>query len=137
MMLILITSSQVPTNETTRIHGYYNNDAELGGWTGIMGYSSDGAPWVGAVPDLPPGLWIPAGFTGHGMPNAPLSAQYVARLILDELMFSSSGQFDFDRDHSRLLGLLGAEKMKLFHKAISSRRRGWIGLSPIISNSNI
>lgn len=62
------------------------------GWTGIMGHSCDGAPWVGAVPDSP-GLWISAGFTGHGMPNAPLSAQYVARLILDALIISS-GHFD-------------------------------------------
>ena len=64
----------------------------VSGWTGIMGHSCDGAPWVGAVPDSP-GLWISAGFTGHGMPNAPLSAQYVARLILDALIFSS-GHFD-------------------------------------------
>lgn len=53
-----------------------------------MGYSCDGAPWVGAVPDSP-GLWISAAFTGHGMPNAPLSAQYVARLILDAFILSS------------------------------------------------
>lgn len=66
----------------------------VSGWTGIMGHSCDGAPWVGAVPDSP-GLWISAGFTGHGMPNAPLSAQYVARLIiLDELNFSSDHFFD-------------------------------------------
>lgn len=64
----------------------------VSGWTGIMGHSCDGAPWVGAVPDSP-GLWISAGFTGHGMPNAPLSAQYVARLILDALIFSS-GHFN-------------------------------------------
>lgn len=60
----------------------------VSGWTGIMGHSRDGSPWVGAVPDSP-GLWISAGFTGHGMPNAPLSAQYVARLILDALIYSS------------------------------------------------
>lgn len=64
----------------------------VGEWTGIMGHSRDGSPWVGAVPDSP-GLWISAGFTGHGMPNAPLSAQYVARLILDALMVSS-GHFN-------------------------------------------
>lgn len=34
-------------------------------WTGIMGYSRDGFPWVGAVPEMA-GLWISAGFTGHG-----------------------------------------------------------------------
>lgn len=67
-------------------------------WTGIMGFSRDGFPWVGAVPGMP-GLWISAGFTGSGksplsvdrqpslryrsgMPNAALSAQYVASLVL-------------------------------------------------------
>lgn len=64
----------------------------VSGWTGIMGHSCDGAPLVGGVPGSP-GLWISAGFTGHGMPNAPLSAQYVARLILDALV-SSSAHFD-------------------------------------------
>lgn len=34
-------------------------------WTGVMGYSRDGFPWVGAVPDMT-GLWVSAGFTGHG-----------------------------------------------------------------------
>lgn len=34
-------------------------------WTGIMGYSRDGFPWVGAVPEMT-GLWISAGFTSHG-----------------------------------------------------------------------
>lgn len=64
----------------------------VSGWTGIMGHSCDGAPWVGAVPDSP-GLWISAGFSGHGMPNAPLSAQYVARLILADALKFSSGHF--------------------------------------------
>ena len=32
-------------------------------WTGIMGYSRDEHPWVGAVPDLP-GVWLAAGYTG-------------------------------------------------------------------------
>lgn len=34
-------------------------------WTGVMGYSRDDFPWVGAVPDMT-GLWISAGFTSHG-----------------------------------------------------------------------
>lgn len=67
-------------------------------WTGIMGFSRDGFPWVGAVPEMT-GLWISAGFTGHGkrfvvlgdlqtylfwpgMPNAALSAQHVTCLII-------------------------------------------------------
>ena len=34
-------------------------------WTGIMGFSKDNQPWVGAVPDEP-GLWVSAAFTGSG-----------------------------------------------------------------------
>lgn len=66
-------------------------------WTGIMGYSSDGGPWVGRVPELLLGelsldadsseagagrLWIGAGFTGHGMPVAPRCGIPVAEMIL-------------------------------------------------------
>jgi glycine/D-amino acid oxidase-like deaminating enzyme len=37
-----------------------------GEWTGIMGYSPDGFPFVGEVPHSS-GLWISASFQGHGM----------------------------------------------------------------------
>ena len=45
-----------------------NKEKELvakGEWTGIMGFSLDGYPWVGAVPDAP-GLWLSAGYNGSG-----------------------------------------------------------------------
>lgn len=74
-------------------------------WTGIMGYSRDGHPWVGQVPakffldddgsnagsddkgeeegeELLDGLWMSAGFTGHGMPVAPRCGVAVAEMIL-------------------------------------------------------
>lgn len=61
-------------------------------WTGIMGYSSDNSPWVGRVPgtliDSPDtdvdagGLWISAGYTGHGMPVAARCGIAVAESIL-------------------------------------------------------
>ncbi|KAK5112793.1 hypothetical protein LTR85_011127 [Meristemomyces frigidus] len=35
-------------------------------WSGIMGASADGLPYVGAVPDTP-GLWMSSAFNGHGM----------------------------------------------------------------------
>jgi len=52
-----------------------------------MGFSRDSRPWVGAVSeDLGlgggEGLFICAGFTGHGMPNACLSARAAVHLIL-------------------------------------------------------
>lgn len=54
-------------------------------WTGIMGFSRDGAPWVGPVPKKlggGPGLWVCAGFTSHGMPNASLSARAAIREMM-------------------------------------------------------
>ncbi|KAH0547984.1 hypothetical protein GP486_008273 [Trichoglossum hirsutum] len=52
-------------------------------WTGIMGFSRDGCPWVGEVPGRK-GVYVSAGYTGHGMPNAALCARYVAQLVLEE-----------------------------------------------------
>ncbi|KAI1113694.1 FAD dependent oxidoreductase [Nemania sp. NC0429] len=65
-------------------------------WTGIMGYSRDGQPWVGRVPgsflstdsdsshdhDPVDGLWMCAAFTGHGMPVAPRCGIVVAQMML-------------------------------------------------------
>jgi glycine/D-amino acid oxidase-like deaminating enzyme len=41
-------------------------------WTGIMGITGDGLPFVGPVPGQI-GLWISAGFNGHGMVHCPIS----------------------------------------------------------------
>ncbi|KIW90600.1 uncharacterized protein Z519_08383 [Cladophialophora bantiana CBS 173.52] len=51
-------------------------------WTGIIGHSSDGHPWVGALPDRADlaGVFVVAGYTGHGMTNAPLCGRGVARM---------------------------------------------------------
>ncbi|TVY54829.1 putative oxidoreductase OrdL, partial [Lachnellula cervina] len=35
-------------------------------WTGVMGYSADGCPFVGGVPGMD-GVWVAAAFQGHGM----------------------------------------------------------------------
>ncbi|KAK4038273.1 FAD dependent oxidoreductase-domain-containing protein [Parachaetomium inaequale] len=57
-------------------------------WTGVMGYSRDHHAWVGAVPESlggggpQGGLWICAGYTGHGMPAAALSAREVVRQMV-------------------------------------------------------
>lgn len=54
-------------------------------WTGIMGFSSDNHPFVGQVPDSlggGNGLWVAAGFTGHGMPVAARAAMAAAQHIL-------------------------------------------------------
>jgi glycine/D-amino acid oxidase-like deaminating enzyme len=55
-------------------------------WTGIMGYSADNQPWVGRVPErlggADGGLWISAGYTGHGMPVAARTGIAVAQMVL-------------------------------------------------------
>ena len=53
-------------------------------WTGIMGFSRDEHPWVGPVTDKP-GLYIAAGFTGHGMPNTWLCGKAVALMVKKSL----------------------------------------------------
>ncbi|KAL5612194.1 hypothetical protein BROUX41_000266 [Berkeleyomyces rouxiae] len=54
-------------------------------WTGIMGFSADGHPWVGRVPEnaggSDAGLWMCAGYTGHGMAGAALAAKAVVELM--------------------------------------------------------
>jgi len=65
-------------------------------WTGIMGFSEDGFPWVGSLPEEyggGQGQFICAGYTGEGpallmlslmlgMPNALLCAETVAYMVL-------------------------------------------------------
>ncbi|KAL0466792.1 FAD dependent oxidoreductase [Neurospora intermedia] len=73
------TPTDTPTegNETTELEATHQ-------WTGIMGFSRDSSPWVGRVPESLGGgdnLYICAGYTGHGMPQAALAA----RMIVEEI----------------------------------------------------
>lgn len=69
-------------------------------WTGIMGYSRDSHAWVGAVPESlggaggDGGLYICAGYTGHGMPVAALAAREVVGMMV--------GGFEAAKARSRL-----------------------------------
>jgi hypothetical protein len=49
-------------------------------WTGVMGFSRDEVPWVGPVPGKE-GVFVAAGYTGHGMPNTWLSGKAVAEMV--------------------------------------------------------
>ncbi|PNP59157.1 hypothetical protein THARTR1_01405 [Trichoderma harzianum] len=54
-------------------------------WSGIMGFSRDGWPWVGPVPGSAgggDGLWLCAGYSGGGMPNAALCAKAVVDMMI-------------------------------------------------------
>lgn len=50
-------------------------------WTGTMGFSRDGLPWVGEVPGRQ-GQFLAAGFTGHGFSLAWRCAQCLAEEIV-------------------------------------------------------
>ncbi|OCT52589.1 putative fad dependent oxidoreductase protein [Cladophialophora carrionii] len=60
-------------------------------WTGIIGHSADGRPWVGPIPDRP-GIFLCGGYTGHGMTNAPLCGRYIARVALGDLRPQHAGE---------------------------------------------
>ncbi|KLJ13115.1 hypothetical protein EMPG_09430 [Blastomyces silverae] len=49
-------------------------------WSGVMGYSADLLPHAGPVPDKP-NQYILAGFSGHGMPMAFLTAKGIAKMV--------------------------------------------------------
>ena len=53
-------------------------------WTGVMGFSRDEVPWVGPVPGKE-GVFVAAGYTGHGMPNTWLSGKAVAEMVGESL----------------------------------------------------
>ncbi|CAI6332594.1 unnamed protein product [Periconia digitata] len=52
-------------------------------WTGIMGATADGLPFVGEIPGKK-GMWILAGFNGHGMVLCLKSADALARMLTDD-----------------------------------------------------
>ncbi|THH27691.1 hypothetical protein EUX98_g6497 [Antrodiella citrinella] len=63
-------------------------------WTGIMGYTQSGDPFVGPVVDSKQisaesnefdGQFVSAGYTGHGMPRAFACAQVVADMIMADI----------------------------------------------------
>lgn len=59
-------------------------------WTGIMGFSRDDKPFVGPVPGRE-GVFVSAGYTGHGMPNAWLCAKSCATMVMST-MHGASGE---------------------------------------------
>lgn len=70
--------------EKVGLGGYWGHDDAAGrekqAWTGIMGTSADGRPYVGAVPGKK-GVWVSASFNGHGMVMCYKAAEGLADLI--------------------------------------------------------
>jgi glycine/D-amino acid oxidase-like deaminating enzyme len=70
--------------------GWENSRAEVSRvWTGIMGYSCDSLPHVGHVPERN-GVFILAGFNGHGMPVVFLTAKGVAEMVVLEKSYQET-----------------------------------------------
>jgi gamma-glutamylputrescine oxidase len=63
-------------------------------WSGVMGYSPDGIPMLGAVPDTDERVWFAGGFTGYGLGFHRVVAQGAARCLLGE---GTPGIFDASR----------------------------------------
>jgi hypothetical protein len=58
-------------------------------WSGVMGYSYDSNPHVGAVPESE-GQFILAGLNGHGMPVVWLAAEGLARMVGEGVRFEET-----------------------------------------------
>lgn len=70
-------------------------------WSGIMGFSSDGLPLVGRVPNSISGRggdgeWIAAAFNGYGMANCLLSGEALALMALGEKVDWLPGAYQLD-----------------------------------------
>ena len=50
-------------------------------WSGTMGFSADGIPLVGALPDMP-NVYFAVGFTGHGLGYGLATAERLAAHML-------------------------------------------------------
>ncbi|KAJ3501809.1 hypothetical protein NMY22_g18799 [Coprinellus aureogranulatus] len=54
-------------------------------WSGIMGYTPTGDPFVGRLKGEGEGQYIAAGFSGHGMPRAWGCAEAIASMVIADL----------------------------------------------------
>ncbi|KAL9122934.1 MAG: hypothetical protein Q9187_000510 [Circinaria calcarea] len=59
-------------------------------WSGIMGYSADSLPHVGKVPNRD-GVFVIAGFHGHGMPVIFLAARGIAAMVGNGTEYERTG----------------------------------------------
>lgn len=70
--------------------GWENSGAAVESiWTGVMGYSYDSNPHIGAVPGRKE-QFILAGFNGHGMPVIWLAAKELALMAVQDREFEAT-----------------------------------------------
>lgn len=64
-------------------------DPLVAAWSGVMGFTADGAPYVGRIPESITGRhgngeWIVAGFNGYGMPYCWMAGEALASIVVGE-----------------------------------------------------
>ncbi|EXK29510.1 hypothetical protein FOMG_13985 [Fusarium oxysporum f. sp. melonis 26406] len=99
-----------------------NKDPLISAWSGIMGFTQDGAPYVGRLSPSTTGRsgageWIVAGFNGYGMPYCWLAGEILAKAVIGQ---SESRQLPeaFSVSDERLL----SERISMVAEAIASLR---------------
>jgi glycine/D-amino acid oxidase-like deaminating enzyme len=65
-------------------------------WAGPMAFTPDFVPLAGAAPDLP-GVWFAGGFSGHGMPFAPIFGRLLAEAVTTGTTPAALAPFRLDR----------------------------------------
>ncbi|KAI7159787.1 FAD dependent oxidoreductase [Hortaea werneckii] len=110
-------------------------------WTGIMGFSRDNHPFIGPVPAThgpsqhgsTDGLYMAAGFTGHGMPNTWLCGASVALMVreaLDEGKPKNTSSDQVFQSAKEIYGLpeaywLTEERLKKAMSGLSVEEQEW------------
>lgn len=92
------TVSSYLYNSTAKYFGLSWGDDHPGGrirreWTGIMGYSPDGFPYVGETPGHQ-GLWVSSSFQGHGMVLCWMCAKALVQMMQDREKVSTEHSLD-------------------------------------------
>ncbi|MFV9503998.1 MAG: NAD(P)/FAD-dependent oxidoreductase [Oscillochloridaceae bacterium umkhey_bin13] len=69
-------------------------------WGGPMAFTADYTPVAGAAPTMP-GVWFSGGFSGHGMPFAPIFGQLLSEAIVTGTPPAALAPFRLDRPSAR------------------------------------
>jgi glycine/D-amino acid oxidase-like deaminating enzyme len=72
-------------------------------WGGPMAFTPDYTPVAGAAPELP-GVWFSGGFSGHGMPFAPVFGRLLAEAVASGRAPAALAPFRLDRPSLRSQG---------------------------------
>lgn len=96
-------------------------------WTGIMGYSPDGFPFVGEVPGQK-GLWASCSFQGHGMVFCWMCAKGLVQMMRDQEGKGAA-------DSTPVLDSWFPEVFKITEKRMNKRFNGRLHTSAAVDDS--